>query len=98
MYPNQYNQAQPQAGVFEQALSNPSNVQNRVYWYVSNILFKTNHTLFWVKKMSNGLSYWNKNSDVYKDLIVLNKKVWLFSFIFFKTNPGKFALLFCLFY
>lgn len=50
MYPNQYNQAQPQAGVFEQALSNPSNVQNRVYWYVSNILFKTNHTLFWVKK------------------------------------------------
>ena len=31
MYPNQFNQAQPQAGVFEQALSSPSNVQNRVY-------------------------------------------------------------------
>lgn len=50
MYPNQYNQAQPQAGVFEQALSNPSNVQNKVYWYVSNILLQNKSYFILSKK------------------------------------------------
>lgn len=38
-YPSQYNQPAPQVGVFEQALSAPSNAQNKVYWSVLNVLF-----------------------------------------------------------